>query len=333
MTMTKVELGGKEINVFDNSFEFTFGKLNIEDLLRTFEEQGFVLIRSAVEASKLQIVNDAFEAEIVPSRDHFQRQTVGYAPHEFHANGYMKKAIMNIQDFKQARYQLFRSSFLDITTSKAINDLASQLIKANGSIVYTMFFDGNQQTCAHRDSHTIDAEKEGGMIGVWIAAQDIHPSAGRFFLVEGSHRLAVPELDALHPADSETPVKWTRWVGDSGLRVVAPQMRVGDIILFHSLTVHGSLPTTDPRFSRRSLTCHYIPSEQGYTWFRASGSSMINQSDAVLSEYNGVNIIHHGSTPHSPAAIWRNKISKAARFSLKAPRQMANRIIKIMAFR
>ena len=69
-------------------------------------------------------------------------------------------------------------------------------------MIHTMYFDGNQKTWAHRDSHYIDAEETGRMIGVWIAAEDIDPGAGPFYVYARSHVTPTPpdlELDRDRP--------------------------------------------------------------------------------------------------------------------------------------
>ena len=42
--------------------------------------------------------------------------------------------------------------------------------------------------------------------------------------------------------------------------VRAPALAAGDVLLWSSLTVHGSLATFEPSRSRRSFTAHFIPS-------------------------------------------------------------------------
>src|ERR1051325_5337552 len=44
----------------------------------------------------------------------------------------------------------------------------------------------------------------------------------------------------------------------------APALRQGDVLLWNPRAVHGSLPTRDERYSRKSLTAHYLPSHQGF---------------------------------------------------------------------
>jgi phytanoyl-CoA hydroxylase len=41
----------------------------------------------------------------------------------------------------------------------------------------------------------------------------------------------------------------------------APALKKGDVLFWNSRTVHGSLETTDERYSRKSLTAHYLPSD------------------------------------------------------------------------
>ena len=44
--------------------------------------------------------------------------------------------------------------------------------------------------------------------------------------------------------------------------LVAPELRKGDALIWHGRTIHGALPVQDERFSRKSLTAHFIDSER-----------------------------------------------------------------------
>ena len=52
-----------------------------------------------------------------------------------------------------------------------------------------MYFQGNPSTWPHQDTYYLDAETIGGMMAVWIAAEDIQPGGRRFFICPGSHRI------------------------------------------------------------------------------------------------------------------------------------------------
>jgi phytanoyl-CoA hydroxylase len=51
-----------------------------------------------------------------------------------------------------------------------------------------------------------------------------------------------------------------KYFDDHRSEVVAPALKKGDVLFWNSRTIHGSLPTIDRSFSRKSLTAHYIPS-------------------------------------------------------------------------
>jgi phytanoyl-CoA hydroxylase len=42
-----------------------------------------------------------------------------------------------------------------------------------------------------------------------------------------------------------------------GWRCTAPAVQAGDVILWDARTIHGSLPTATPEFSRSSFTSHF----------------------------------------------------------------------------
>ncbi len=50
-----------------------------------------------------------------------------------------------------------------------------------------------------------------------------------------------------------------KYVQDHEADVFAPALRKGDAIFWSATVIHGSLPTVDPAFSRKSLTAHYMP--------------------------------------------------------------------------
>jgi phytanoyl-CoA hydroxylase len=63
-------------------------------------------------------------------------------------------------------------------------------------------------------------------------------------------------------------------------------MNKGDVLFWAARTVHGSLPTTHPAFSRSSLTAHYIPRSTQLLQFQVRPRRM------RLRTINGL-VIHH----------------------------------------
>lgn len=252
-----------------------------------FEEEGCIVVRNAVAPRLCQAGIDAFRREVLP--DHlgfFERHASGkFERHVYTPAGFMKYPIMNLQDLPERKYPAFRRTGLNVLTHPSVQRAMRLLCGEPARIVHTMYFDGNQTTWAHRDGHYIDSGQVGHMIGVWIAAEDIDPQAGRFFVLPRSHRMRVPGEEG----DPNSPVYKARmadFVRNGPLDCLAPVLRQGDMLLWSSLTIHGSLPTADARCSRRSFTAHYVPASHPYQWnvrpHASSRSMRINKVDVVL---------------------------------------------------
>jgi phytanoyl-CoA hydroxylase len=228
-----------------------------------FDEQGYVVARQGVAKELCELAKQAFLREILPARKAlFMRHASSkHERHIYTEHGFMKYPIMNFQDIPGKNYPSFKRHGLDLLTQDTIRNVVRTLFGEPGQLVHTMYFDGNQTTWAHRDGHYIDSQKAGLMVGIWVAAEDIHPGSGRFFVIPRSHRMLVPG-EHRDPNGEDYKAIMADFVMNGPLDCMAPILRQGDIVLWNSMTIHGSLPTTDPQFSRRSFTGHYMPQSQ-----------------------------------------------------------------------
>lgn len=241
-----------------------------------FEREGFICIRQAVPKALCEKATQAFLTEVLPARRQFflRHESGRMERHVYTEQGFMKYPIMNLQDISNRRFGSFKQSGLDILTQPKIQDAVQILFNEPGRMVHSMYFDGNQVTWAHRDGHYLDTVQPGGMIGIWVAAEDIHPDAGRFYIVPRSHRMAVPG-EQINPNGPDYKARMAAFVKSGPLECVAPILRQGDILLWSSLTIHGSLPTTAAEFPRRSFTAHYIPGSQQFAWLGGATSARV----------------------------------------------------------
>ncbi len=266
------------------------GTHDLEALKTFYRREGFAIIRGLVPQEVCQAAIEAFERDVKPSRAYFKRHEWGrFQKHTFTEHGFMQYPIMNFQDLSP-RFATFKRLGLDVLAHARVQEVMKALFNEPGRIIHTMFFDGNQRTTAHRDSHFIDAEKLGEMIGVWVAAEDIHEGAGRFYVCPGSHHIETPvdlNLDAMDPNTEGYKESMGRFVRGGGAAFIAPALKQGDVLLWSSLVIHGSLETTDPRHSRKSFTAHYVPASQGYLVKRRTIGS------TAFDEHNGIKVTRH----------------------------------------
>jgi len=141
-----------------------------------------------------------------------------------------------------------------------------------GTLVQSMFFEGNPVTWPHQDTYYLDAERIGHMTAVWIAAEDIAPGAGRFFVYPRSHMIDI-ERNAGEFGIAFHHDRYKQRVLDvirsHNLQCTAPAMQKGDGLFWSSKTIHGSLQTTQPQFARSSFSAHYIPESLRFLQFQA----------------------------------------------------------------
>lgn len=257
-----------------------------------FEREGYIVVRNAVPVALCESGIKAFRHEVLPDRlGFFERHASGrYERHVLTETGFMKYPIMNLQDLSEKKYRAFRCTGLDVLTQPRIQQAVQVLCGEPGRLVHTMYFDGNQTTWAHRDGHYIDSGKAGQMIGVWVAAEDIHPEAGRFFVLPRSHTMKVPG-ESGDPNSDAYKARMAEFVRHGPLDCLSPVLRQGDMLIWNSMVIHGSLPTTDPRHSRRSFTAHYVPRSHQYQWNVRSETSrrsiMVNQVEVILHRDDG----------------------------------------------
>jgi phytanoyl-CoA hydroxylase len=255
-------------------------------------------VRGLLPPEACEALRMAFKQEVVPSRDYFLRHASGIPErHVFTEHGYMRYPLMNLQDLPNQKYPRFRRHGLDALTHPNIQQVIAALYGGPGKLMHTMYFEGNQVTWAHQDSYYIDSEEFGRMVGAWIALEDIQPGAGRFYVCPGSHRLTLPGGQLPDPNRQAYKDQVIRMIAENALECRAPALRKGDGVFWSGNTIHGSLPTLTPEYSRSSITAHYIPADQQLLWFRSQVAKLKSQ------EVNGM-LVHF----HHDLDDWHNRV-------------------------
>lgn len=228
-----------------------------------YRENGYVVLRGMVTDGLCDAVNKAFDKEVYPSNGFIYRQTTARAERNaFTDHDFMINPVLNVQSVDPSRYPEFRESAVDVITARSIQAACRNLLGEPGKIVQSMYFQGNPSTWPHQDTYYLDSTDLGAMTAVWIATEDIQPGAGRFFICPQSQKLDMNrnggDFDIAFNHDRYKQLI-TDVIESHQMRVVAPALKKGDVLFWAARTIHGSLPTSQPEFSRRSLTTHWIP--------------------------------------------------------------------------
>jgi phytanoyl-CoA hydroxylase len=242
------------------------------DIRKYYDENGYVVVRGLLPQSLCDRATTSFEAEVKPFDGFIYRQASGNPErHVFTSEGYMLNSILNVQSLDRRHFAGFRRAGLDLLTHVNMQRAVSTILGEPGKLVQSMYFDGNPVTWPHQDTYYLDAEEIGRMTAAWVAAEDIAPGAGRFFVYSKSHLIDMAknggDFDiAFHHERYKELVKQV--IREQGVVCRAPALSKGDVLFWAAKTIHGSLCTTEPKRSRRSFTAHFIPERSRFLQFQ-----------------------------------------------------------------
>lgn len=268
---------GNEVSIPVAVDESTDVYLSLQDdvsRLAYYQANGYIVIRNLIPTTLCDRVKQSFESEIKPYNGHLYRQTSSGAAekHRINEYGYMVNAIMNILNLNEQLFPNFGQAVATLMTHPNMYETVHNLLGEPGIIVQSMYFEGNPQTWAHQDTYYLDAAQAENMTAAWIALEDIQPSAGRFYIYPKSHNLKIAKNSGKFDI-AFNHMNYKRHVLDTihqyKLQCCAPALRKGDVLFWTSKTIHGSLKTLQPKFSRSSLTMHFIPASANFLQFQS----------------------------------------------------------------
>jgi phytanoyl-CoA hydroxylase len=286
------ELDGRDVEIpISIADDYSYFFAEEESAIRTYyDENGYAVVRNLLPAELCDEVQASFEAEVKPFRGFIYRQTTARPErHVFTDQGFLLNSILNIQSVDRRRFGRFRDAGLALMTHPTMQRHVATVLGEPGKLVQSMYFEGNPKTPPHQDTYYLDAEEIGRMTGAWIALENIAPGAGRFFVYPKSHLIDMPRNGknfdiAFHHERYKELIE--KVVHDHGLICRAPALNKGDVVFFSAKIIHGSMQTTDPAHSRRSVTAHFIPNNSRFLQFQ----SRIKRLD--LQPVNGM-AVHH----------------------------------------
>jgi phytanoyl-CoA hydroxylase len=244
--------------------DFAYFRLEqADEIRRYYEENGYVVIRDLIPQALCKKAQRIFSEEVKPFKGFIYRQaSANPERHVFTSHGYMLNSILNVQSMDARHFPRFRAAGLEVITHERLQQAVHHLFGEPGKLVQSMYFDGNPSTWPHQDTYYLDAEQIGRMSAAWIAIEDIAPGAGRFFVYPKSHLLTLPKNSG-EQSIAFSHERYKQHVVDTiakhRLECRAPALNEGDVLLWASRTIHGSLKTTQPERSRASFTSHFIP--------------------------------------------------------------------------
>lgn len=287
-----------------------------------FQENGYFVSRNLVPTHLIDQLLDLYTKEIIPSDYPFFRQSANqYEVNRLNKFGYVEQSFLDIHDYE--KFPEFSNIAKEIYCGEFIQDALRQVTGSqNFNLMQTMLFDANTETQPHQDWWYLDTVPNGYLIAAWIALEDIAEEAGRFYVMPKSFEHADFHRDTPDLSHNDWLKRIRAYFEANQDDIKAPALKKGDVLFWSSKTVHGALPTQDERFSRKSLTAHYIPSEYNF------GNLFTTKDYIAYKSYNGVEF-YRNQPDYSLANVVKAKIKNFAYDSpalLKLMRKMQSRL-------
>jgi phytanoyl-CoA hydroxylase len=267
-----------------------FSISQLHDAVKYYQDNGYVVIRGLIPDEKCRLAIEEFNNSVKVYDKYLYRQTGGNPEkNRFNEEGHLMNPVLNLQDVPLDRLSKFREYGLDILTHENVQAFLKVLYGERGKIIQSMYFEGNSATWAHQDTYYLDSEEFGTMIAGWYALEDINPGAGRFFVYPKSHLIDIGK----NGGDFDVAFNHSKYkdlvieiIKKFNLECRAPALQRGDVLFWNAKTIHGSLETRQPQYTRSSLTAHYIPESHRQSQFQARIIKM------NVKQYNGTSVGH-----------------------------------------
>ena len=261
-----------ETNEEDLVPKFNFN-LDTNKAINYYEKNGFVVLKNVFQKCDCKNLISSWEKEVKGFKGFMYRQSnAKLEKHVLNDQNWIMNPILNIQSLNPKNFSSLRNFFEKIIASnETFAYFIKKIIKDKPMIVQSMYFEGNSVTWEHQDSYYLDDEKIGNMIAGWIALEDIKADAGRFFVCAKSHLDDYSNMNINNNiADSHDNFinNVNQQIKDKKYDIFAPKLDAGDVLLWNSLTIHGSLDSQSKTHTRSSITFHAIRSNSKFLVLR-----------------------------------------------------------------
>lgn len=230
-----------------------------------YQAQGYYIFKKLIPDDLVDNLLAEYKSKIVSSKDQFYRQSTRWQPNKISQDGYVVSPFMDVHCYdypNPTKYRLFTEAVKQILCSQQVREALMQLTGSQEhNLMQSMLFDMNSATPPHQDWYYLDSIPNGHLLAGWFALEDIHEEAGRFYVLPKSNTLSFELSDDEKKMNSKYVKKVMSHLDSHQSDIYAPALQKGDVLFWNSRTIHGALKTLNQKYSRKSLTGHYLPSQ------------------------------------------------------------------------
>lgn len=237
------ELDRLLINYYDSD---TFKNLHksSQESIKSFEENGFAVLRQFVDSETVDKINVEVEDLLTAGKIKYR---------------YGNKLMFVIRHSPTIK---------SLGSSSELQKTLDHLMKGKAVLFQSINFKYGSEQATHSDSIHMTTFPLGGLLGVWIALEDITEQNGPVHYYPGSHKLPYYlnedydnegnylMIGKRSYVDYENMMR--KKIQELGLKKSVFTARKGDVLIWHANLFHGGEPHIDKTLTRKSLVFHYF---------------------------------------------------------------------------
>lgn len=229
-----------------------------------YSAYGYYVSRNLVPMPLIERVASTFYSEVKTTSEPVLRQSGKVEPSRFDSNGFIINPVVNPHLSSTKSIAGFKTAVAECLCSESIRAALQAVTLAPEHVLQQVMVFEQAATPPHQDWVYLDSFPPGHLTAAWVALEDIHPTASRFFVLPGSQDVDTSATEEEIWSGAYTSALADILKSDLAEQVKIPEMRAGDVLFWNSRLIHGSIAGQDPTRSRLSLTAHYIPHGFGF---------------------------------------------------------------------
>lgn len=247
--------------------------------LRKFEEDGFFILRNAVDPGRIAALVDEWEQFQAAPRDSSTPKTEPAAVFWRHVKG-ERKRVRPISEFPALQALALDPLLARIATSIAKHRAWNSTVRLLETIIFFKPPEIGGRLNWHQDNAYFPFEPN-NQCALWIPLDPVDEDNGTLIYVRGSHRAGPRASTDLHSGapftgESRPPIPLDPTT--EGYETVPMILKPGDITVHDGMIWHCSAPNVSSR-PRRALSLRYLIGDTKYLPRAGSAAAFIEQVD------------------------------------------------------
>lgn len=249
-----------------SSKDFKAVDLNTLSDVRAEDVQTTLLFKNADEVSRQSIL-DYDKNGFIILRNYLSNETVDSINREI--DSLLRSKRIKFGYGNKLMFAIKHSGLLrSIGANEIFIEFISSLLHGNAALFQSINFIKGSEQHTHSDSIHMTTFPLGGLLGVWIALEDIDHDNGPLHYYPGSHKLPY-YLNADYENEgsyfmlgrkdyTEYEKMLEQKINELGIEKKVFKAKKGDVLIWHANLLHGGEPHLNKTKTRKSMVLHYF---------------------------------------------------------------------------